>query len=146
MSQVGEIEARLIRWAQRRGHLLLRASFALVFVWFGVAKFVGTSPTEDLVGGVVPFLPPEVFIVLLGVLQAVIGLCFVFRRLLKPALLLFFLHLPGTLLPLAFQPEATFDQFPFHPTLEGQFILKNLILGSAALILLGTLSPTQRPD
>lgn len=146
MAQVLKIEARLIRWTQRYGHVLLRASFAFVFLWFGVAKFVGTSPTEDLIGVVVPFVPQKIFVVLLGVLQAVIGFCFIFRRLLKLALLLFFLHLPGTLLPLVLQPEAAFHQFPFDPTIEGQFILKNTILASAALVLLGTLSPTQRPN
>lgn len=137
-------ESRAIDWTQRYGQLLLRISFGVVFVWFGIAKFLGTSPTEELIGGTVPLIPTEVVVPLLGVLQIAIGVCFLFRRLLRVALLLFFLHLPGTVLPLFLQPEATFGQGPLDPTIEGQFVVKNLILASAAIVLVGTLRTAGR--
>src|SRR3712207_1110886 len=98
-----------------RGHLYL----------VRIAQVLGTSPTAQLIGGVVPIFPPEVFVVVLGVVQGAIGVGFLFRPLLPIALLLFFIHLPGTRLPLVLLPEQTFTRFPFSPTIEGQFCLKD---------------------
>ena len=134
-------ESRVVGWAQRYGYALLRISLGVVFVWFGLAKVVGVTPTDDLIGGTVPLVPPELFIPVLGVVQLVIGAGFLFRPLLRVSLLLFFAHLPGTMLPLVLLPDLTWNRFPLGPTIEGQFCLKNLILASAALVVLGTLRP-----
>jgi uncharacterized membrane protein YkgB len=134
-------EERIVGWAQKYGHFLLRISFGVIFIWFGLPKVLGTSPTAQLIGGVVSIFPPEVFVVVLGVVQVAIGGGFLFRPLLPIALLLFFIHLPGTMLPLVLLPEQTFTRFPFSPTIEGQFCLKNLVLACAAIVVLGTLRP-----
>src|SRR3712207_3420214 len=59
-------EERIVGWAQKYGHFLLRISFGVIFIWFGLPKVLGTSPTAQLIGGVVPIFPPEVFVVVLG--------------------------------------------------------------------------------
>jgi len=46
-----------------------------------------------------------------------------------------FLQMLGTITPLFFFPSETFKMFPFVPTLEGQYIIKNLILISAGLVI-----------
>ena len=61
-----------------------------------------------------------------------------FRPLIRVALFLLFLQMPGTILPLFLLPEVCFTQIPFAPTLEGQYIIKNLILLSAAIAVGGT--------
>ncbi|MFT5623099.1 MAG: putative membrane protein YkgB, partial [Bacteroidia bacterium] len=48
-----------------------------------------------------------------------------------------FVQMPGTFLPLVLLPEVCFTQFPLGLTLEGQYIIKNLILISAALVIGG---------
>ena len=140
----GGVEGRAVGWARRYGPSLLRVSFGIVFVWFGVSKVLGTSPADQLIGGTVPVIPTGVFVPFLGVLQIAIGACFLLRRLLRFGLLLFFLHLPGTMLPLFLQTDLTFGEGPLDPTIEGQFVVKNLILASAALVLAGTLGPEDR--
>ena len=137
-------EDGIISWAQRYGDFLLRVSFGVVFIWFGMPKVLGSSPTAQLIGGVVPLIPPEVFVPALGVVQVAIGVGFLYKPLLPIAVLLFFIHLPGTLLPLILLPGETFVRFPFSPTIEGQFCLKNLVLACAAIVLLGTLRPRTR--
>jgi hypothetical protein len=69
----------------------------------------------------------------LGCWEAAIGICLLLPSLVRWGLILLFLHLPGTLLPFFFIPNECFLQFPFALTLEGQYVVKNLVLASAAL-------------
>jgi hypothetical protein len=41
----------------------------------------------------------------------------------------------GTMTPLILFPAETFVIFPFVPTFEGQYIIKNLVLISAGLVI-----------
>jgi hypothetical protein len=67
-----------------------------------------------------------------------IGVGLLHRKLIRPALLLLFLQMPGTALPLVLLPKVCWTHFPYAPTLEGQYIIKNLVLISAALVVGGT--------
>ncbi len=53
---------------------------------------------------------------------------------LRATLFLLFLQMLGTLTPLILFPDQTFVRFPYAPTLEGQYIIKNMVLVSAALV------------
>lgn len=123
---------------QRYGFRLLRWSLGLVFIWFGALKPLGLSPANELVTATVTFIPPAIFIPLLGVWEVLIGLGLLFRPLLRASLLLLFAQLPGTALPLLLLPEVCFTHFPYGLTLEGQYIIKNLTLASAAIVVGGT--------
>ena len=81
---------------------------------------------------------PDLFVPILGCWEVAIGVGLLFRPLLRVALLLLFLQMPGTVLPLILLPDVCFTQFPFGLTLEGQYIIKNLILISAAIVVGGT--------
>ena len=117
----------------RYGRLFLRISLAVVFIWFGILKPLGLSAAAELVRRTVYWLPPDFFIPLLGWWEVAIGVGLLFRPLIRVALFLLFLQMPGTILPLFLLPEVCFNQVPFAPTLEGQYIIKNLILLSAAI-------------
>jgi hypothetical protein len=51
------------------------------------------------------------------------------------AILLLFLQMPGTVSPILLRPDLVFTQFPYGLTLEGQYIIKNLVLVSSALVI-----------
>ncbi len=53
-------------------------------------------------------------------------------------ILLLFLQMPGTFLPLVLLPDVCFTQVPHAPTIEGQYIIKNIVLIAAALVIGGT--------
>ncbi len=72
-----------------------------------------------------------------------IGLFLCFKPLLRIAILLLFLQMPGTFLPLILFPEVCFENFPLELTMEGQYIIKNLILISAAIVVGGTLRESE---
>ena len=125
-------------WMYKYGRFFLRISLAVIFIWFGLLKPFHMSPAEDLVKRTVYWMPPEVFLPILGWWEVSIGFCLMFMPFIRLAILLLFLQMPGTMLPLIILPEVCFTKFPFGLTLEGQYIIKNLILISAAIVVGGT--------
>jgi uncharacterized membrane protein YkgB len=130
------VDTVITGWMADKGITVLRMALGIVFIWFGALKFVpGLSPAEDLVRATVPFLPGNFFLPFLGLWEVAIGLGFLTGRALRLTILLLFLQMPGTLAPVALLPERVFTQFPFGLTLEGQYIVKNLVLIAAALVI-----------
>ena len=137
--QYTALDIRITRWLARHGISILRVGLGLVFLWFGLLKFVpGVSAAEDLAGRTIEILTfglvsPSISIVMLAAWESVIGLGLVTGRYLRATLLLLVLQMLGTLTPLAFFPAETFARLPYAPTLEGQYILKNIVLIGAGL-------------
>lgn len=137
-------DRRIATWMAAHGPTLLRYALGVVFVWFGALKlFAGASPAEDLVKRTVYWFDPGWFFPFLGVWEVAIGLGLLVRPLIRLAVLLLLLQMPGTFLPLVVVPEACWEAFPFVLTLEGQYIIKNLVLIAAALVVGGTVRATR---
>jgi len=119
----------------------LRISFGIIFFWFGVLKPLGYSSAEGLLKTTVTWLPfgnPDFWLVIIGYWEVVIGICFLFKKTTRIAIALLFLQMFGTFLPLVVMPEVTFQNNNILlPTLEGQYIIKNLMIISGALVLGG---------
>ncbi len=134
------VDIRITAWMARNGVTLTRLALGIVFVWFGAIKFVpGWSPAADLAARTIERLTlgvvePSLALPLLAVWETLIGIGLITGRLLRLTLLLLFIQMPGTMLPLVFFPAETFAAFPYSPTLEGQYIIKNLVLVSAAIV------------
>ena len=119
---------------------LLRISLGINFLWFGLLKFFpGLSPAQDLATNTIEQLTfgivePSVSIYILATWETLIGLGLITGLFLRATLFLLFLQMLGTLTPLILFPEQTFVRFPYAPTLEGQYIIKNMVLISGALV------------
>ena len=118
---------------------LIRIPIFIIFFWFGFLKIIDLSPAQQLVKDTVywmPFLSAESWTYVIGVWEVLIALCFLFKRTTLIAMVLLFLQMSGTFLPLLILPEITFQNSnPFLPTLEGQYIIKNIIIITAALMI-----------
>ena len=132
------VDQGMIRFMRTQGVSLIRVSLAVVFIWFGALKVLGVSPVHDLVARTVYWFNPQVFIPILGWWEFAIGVCFLFRRLIRAGVFLLFLQIGGTFLPLVILPEVCFYKFPFVLTMEGQYIVKNLLIISAAIVIGGS--------
>ena len=103
----------------------------IVFVWFGTLKLLGSSPANPLVisllSETMPFMSFNVFNIILGSYEVLIGLLFVIPRAEKAAIALLIPHMIVTILPLLLLPEITWQGF-LTPTLEGQYIIKNVVI------------------
>jgi uncharacterized membrane protein YphA (DoxX/SURF4 family) len=135
------IDRRITGWMAVWGILLLRISVGVVFLWFGALKlFPGMSPAEKLAAdtiAVVTFglLDAGLALRVLAVWEMLIGLGLISGLALRATLLLLFVQMPGTVMPLIFFPEVAFRDAPFVLTMEGQYIIKNLVLVSAGLVI-----------
>ena len=118
---------------------LIRLSLFIIFFWFGLLKPLGLSAAEQLVLDTVYWMPifsANVWLSIIGWWEVIIGLCFLFEKTTKIALVLLLLQMTGTFMPLIILPDVTFQNSNFFtPTLEGQYILKNILIIAAALII-----------
>lgn len=134
-----KVDRRITFWMARYGLVIMRIGLGIVFFWFGALKLVpGLSPAEELVRNTTYFVNPDWFIPVLAVWEMAIGLGLMLGKFMRLTLLLLFLQMPGTALPLVLLPEAVWTKFPYGLTLEGQYIIKNLVLIGAGLVLGGT--------
>jgi uncharacterized membrane protein YkgB len=134
------IDIRLTTWMARHGITLTRVALGVVFLWFGAIKFVpGWSPAADLAARTIEritlgVVTPDIGLPLLAAWESLIGIGLLLGRFLRLTLLLLFVQMPGTMLPLILFPSETFVAFPYSPTMEGQYIIKNLVLVAAAIV------------
>jgi uncharacterized membrane protein YphA (DoxX/SURF4 family) len=131
-----KFDKKITEWMSKYGLLILRVCLGIIFLWFGVLKFFkGLSPAEELVRNTIYFMDPDIFIPILALWESLIGLGLITGKYMRLTLLLLFLQMPGTALPLIILPEKVWTIFPYGLTLEGQYIIKNLVLISAGLVL-----------
>lgn len=129
------VDASVTRWMAKNGVTLLRISIGLLYIWFGALKLIpGTSPAEALIRESLPFLLMDLFIPFLGLWEVAIGLGFISSKYMRLTIFLMFLQMAGAASPLVINPGAVFVRFPFVPTLEGQYIFKNMVLIAAAIV------------
>jgi uncharacterized membrane protein YkgB len=132
------IDRAISSWMARHGPELARLSLGVVFAWFGALKVLNIGPAKELVTRTVYWVDPGWFYPFLGLWEVAIGVGLMVRPLNRAAILLLLLQMPGTFLPLVLLPHTCFERVPWVPTLEGQYIIKNLVLISAALVVGGT--------
>ena len=120
---------------------VLRVSLGIVFIWFGALKPFGDSPANEVITKTIYWFDPDIFIPILGYWEMLIGICLLYTPLIRFGLFLLALQMPGTFLPLVLRPEICFIEVPFNLTLEGQYIIKNLVLIGAAMVVGGKLAP-----
>lgn len=134
-------DAFITRWMARWGVWLLRISVGLVFFWFGFLKFFpALSPAEELATRTIETLTfglvsADVALPVLAGWEVLIGLGLISGKFMRVTILLLFAQMVGTVTPLFLFPSETFTQFPYAPTLEGQYIIKNMVLVSAGIVI-----------
>lgn len=124
----------------RHGPALLRWSVGLVFLWFGVLKlFPGTSPAEAVAVRAATrmtfgVLPPDAVAPLLALMETAIGVGLLTGLLLRLTLAVFFCHMAGVFLALFLLADEMWQDGFLVPTMEGQYIVKNVVLIAAGLV------------
>jgi uncharacterized membrane protein YkgB len=139
-STLYEKDVALTRWMARHGVTFLRISVGIVFFWFGFLKFFpGLSPATDLAITTIDMLTfgiitGQVALVILATWEVAIGIGMMFGIFLRETIFLLFFQMIGTVSPLFLLPGEAFTVFPFGLTLEGQYIIKNIVIVGAAIV------------
>ena len=129
------LDKRIVKWMKKDGVLFLKLSLAVVFIWFGALKVIGTSPANELVARTVYWVSPDWFVPFLGWWEILIGLRLLYKPLIRFGIFIMAIQMAGTFLPLILLPEVVYNGSLFYLTLEGQYIIKNLVLISAAIVI-----------
>lgn len=135
----------------RLGIPCLRISLGVVFFWFGVLKFFpNLSPAENLARQSIEVLtfgiiPSTLGLKILAAWECLIGLGLLMGKMLRLVIFLLVLQMVGAMSPVFLFPEKVFALVPWVPTLEGQYIIKNLVLISAAIVIGSTVEEPLAP-
>jgi putative oxidoreductase len=144
----------MVRWERRVAITLrpvslgvLRISLGLVFAWFGALKLADASPVGDLVARTVPWFDRSWFVPTLGAIEIALGFALLAGRFLTTVSVMLVVHLGGTFAVLVMQPRLAFrHNDPFLLTTVGEFVVKNIVLIAAGLVLASRLRDPQLDD
>jgi uncharacterized membrane protein YkgB len=143
---MNKIENSVIGFSKAYYLSFARFAIFLVYFWFGLLKVIGASPASPLVLALLnitmPFIAPDTFLIGFGLFEMLIGILFVLPRLERPALILIALHLVTTIMPLFLLPSFVWTGW-FIPTMEGQYIIKNVLIIALALTITAHLKARQ---
>ena len=142
--EIDSFDFKIIRFMKKYSLSMARWAIFIVYFWFGILKVLSLSPANPLVaallGRVLPGVPFATFIVLLGVYEMIVAIVFVIKGMERLAIFLLVLHLIMVLAPLFLVPAVTWQSF-MVPTLEGQYIIKNVLIVAAAMGIAAHLHP-----
>ncbi|GII87899.1 hypothetical protein Ssi03_58890 [Sphaerisporangium siamense] len=145
---VAGIEATLVALLRRRAPDVMRWALGLVFLWFGALKVANATPVGDLVADTLSFVPvpASILVPALGLFEIAVGVLLVINRWLRPVLVALLCHLAGTFLVLVVRPDTAFKGGNvLMLTMEGEFVVKNVVLIAATLLVAATL-PSRTGD
>jgi putative oxidoreductase len=139
------IDEILIPLLRRWSVPALRYSLAVVFIWFGLLKVLGMTPVDELVAATVYWVDPGWFVPALGVVEVLVGIGLATGWGIRLVLLVLVAQMVGTFLVFVFVPDVAFtDGNLFKLTTEGEFVLKNLVLLAAAMVVGSSLEPGEQ--
>lgn len=135
MERIDRLDRAIVDFLSRWSVPALRISLAVVFVWFGALKIFDVTPVTELVANTVYWVDPDWFVPLLGWAELAVGLGLLLKIGMRIVLAVFFAQMVGTFLVLVIQPDIAFqDGNIFELTVEGEFVIKNLVLLTAGLV------------
>ena len=140
MLAIFHVEQWVVRRMAHNGLLITRVALGVTFLWFGLLKFLPVlAPIDVLAEKTLSILTfhlfqPSTCLHVLAAFECVIGLGMLLKRFLRLTVGLLFLQMLGTLTPLLVLRHETWIHFPYFPSFEGQYIIKNLVLISAGII------------
>ena len=144
--RIENVDRHITHRAKIIGHRSERYLIGIIFLWFGLLKLLGEVSATSIIAKSVYWLDADTIVPILGAWEVMMGVCLLFRSTIRFAIALFFIRLPGTFLALVYHWDECFTDSIFTPTIQGQYLLKELTLVGAALVIASTLPPLIRPS
>jgi uncharacterized membrane protein YkgB len=144
---IEEMDRDIIHFFRMVSDPLARFGLFVVFFWFGLLKVLGQSPASAMVQNLfektIPFMQFSTFIVLFGLFEMLIGVMFIIKGWEREVIPLLFIHMVTTCMPLLLLRSETWSGF-LVPTMEGQYIIKNLVIIATAIAVAAHIHPLPR--
>ncbi|MFZ2836632.1 MAG: hypothetical protein WAZ21_04930 [Candidatus Saccharimonadales bacterium] len=141
------VDLQLIHWFQKWYTPLARGSLFVVYFWFGILKVLGLSPATPLAEALTlrtvgaDWFDP--LYLTLAIIECIIGLLFLFPKLTRLAIAVMVGHMVLVCSPLVLLADMVW-MYPFVPSLEGQYIIKNVVLIAVAISIASTVRPLKK--
>lgn len=143
---IKNIDLKLINFFNKAFMPSARFGLFVIFFWFGLLKVLELSPASGVVARLfeqtIPFMSFDAFLILFGLFECLIGILFLFKGVERVVIPLLFIHMITTFGPLVFLTEETWSSF-MVPTLEGQYIIKNLVIIATAIGIASKVKPLE---
>ena len=137
MFKISKLDKLMVKDMRKWGIPVLRVALGIVFLWFGALKIFGVTPVADLVGQTYSFFPVAEFLVFLGVWEVAIGIGLILKVFLRSVLAILWLQMLGTFIASILEPSMFFNGNIFLLTIEGEFLVKNLVLVASGIVIGG---------
>lgn len=130
----------ILKWAVP----MLRVALATILLWFGLTKILDLGSFSSLNSSIYYFFPDQIFLQVAGVIEIIIGLCLLLNFLTREMIVVLWFQIAGVLLAFILNPDIFFlHNNSFFLAVEGEFVIKNLLLiASSAMLLAHT--PSRR--
>lgn len=136
MNNIDRYEQAITAFLRRWSLPLLRVSLGIVYVWFGALKIAGASPVLGLIQNLYSSYPEPLFCVIIGIWELLVGLGFLSGKFLRTTIVLMLAQMGGVMSGLFMRPDLFFqDANPLLLTYDGEFLIKNLVLIAASLVI-----------
>ncbi len=143
MSKIHKFDYVVLAFIKKYHLIFARVAIFIVYFWFGILKLVGSSPAnplvEDLLKRTLPFITFDQFIILLALFEILIGILFLIPKVERVVAALLAVHMFTTFMPLVLLPSVTWQGF-LVPTLEGQYIIKNVLIIALSLVVVAQIN------
>lgn len=134
MTSIFAADRKIRAWSWANGPVVVRIALGIVFVWFGALKLVGRSPVESLVASTAPWVPKDILLKGLGGWEVLVGIGLITGFAIRLVLAMFVVQMISTFASAVVQPHLMFQgNDPWALTLEGEFLVKNLVLLAAGV-------------
>ena len=144
-----QLDQRVMHFVSANSIVFLQVSLAMLFVWFGLLKLIHPASEFGMIIGTTYWFPiPATFLVpAFGVAEILMGVAVLFRSglLLRLGLLCITLHMLATFTVLIMMPDLSYhDGNPLLLTNAGEYVIKNVILITAALVILASITASEK--
>ena len=134
--KLANLDLIIIEWLRKAFLPMARVAIFVVYFWFGVLKLFNQSPATPLARALVAkTIGAQNFgwsFKVLAVYECLIGVLFLFPKLTRVVIPMLLIHMVIVCSPLFLVSNLAWTR-PFVPTLEGQYIIKNVVIIALAI-------------
>ena len=135
---LNRIDRIIILFMKTYGHFFERFLIGLIFIWIGSLKVLEYATATSLIAKSVYWFDPGLTVPVLGCWEVFMGFCLMIKPLIRFSILLLIIRFMGTLLAFYYHFDLCFEANLLIPTIQGQYLLKELTLLGAAMVIAGT--------
>lgn len=141
MSFFSDQDNKIINFMRKYGENVEILLLGTYFLWFGLIKVLGGKSASSIIAQSIYWIEPSIGVFLLGSWEVLIGIGFLIKKLHRFAILLLIIRVPGVLLALIYHRDECFPNGFLEPSIQGQYLIKELTLVGAALVIGSLLKP-----